>query len=794
MANPEIVLDGDVSPFRRALREAGADLAKFGKDGEKSLEGFSSPLGKLASRFALITTGIAAFIAMGQKALGVSAELNESADDLGNALGISATKAGDLNSALAREGVTTETFVAAAQKLSANLKENESDLNKMGLATRDAAGNLRPLNDLTVDAIELVGKYKAGTDRAIAANTLFGKGFEINGDLAKINNEQIAHSIEEQKRLGSQITEESVAAFGEYEESMKSVHSTLTAFWQQIGNVLMPVLTDLGNWFSAIGPGAITVIKGALGGLAAMFHFVTTGVTVLWETINALVISVAEPIRALGSSLAKAMSGDYAGAVAEMKGIGTVISDAWSNAFDVMAAKAQSTRDRISAIFSEGTIAAAPAVEGRSANALVKKDEKKKEEKSSMPEYEAKLNALKMAASDENALREYSKAQELAYWNSVLQMADVTAKDRMAIEKKVTDLTLAVRKEAIQQGMALKAQEIQELQSVALARVDIEEAAAQAALDAESITKVQALALEQEHENRRYQIKLAALEANLQLATLDPNTSPVELARIHAEIEQLEMQHQARRLQMSGRMTMAVKQQMMGANSVFGSLAASMSSLWDKGMDAMMNGTFRWRNAFRAVGAELTRWFITNVVGAQVKEYLAGQARMVAAKILGLGQEETAQAASSTKVAGIKGVEATAVGSANAVEAGSGAAAAMSGVPYVGPILALAAMAAVFGAVMSMTGKVKSAAGGYDIPAGLNPMTQLHEEEMVLPKEYANTIRGLAAGQGGDGGGFNGTVNLYPRSGRWTKRDRDENIRLIADGLKELYANGWRPS
>jgi len=48
-----------------------------------------------------------------------------------------------------------------------------------------------------------------------------------------------------------------------------------------------------------------------------------------------------------------------------------------------------------------------------------------------------------------------------------------------------------------------------------------------------------------------------------------------------------------------------------------------------------------------------------------------------------------------------------------------------------------------------------SAEGGFDIPAGLNPVTQLHEQEMVLPKEQANTIRSLghatdAASGGGD--------------------------------------------
>lgn len=46
---------------------------------------------------------------------------------------------------------------------------------------------------------------------------------------------------------------------------------------------------------------------------------------------------------------------------------------------------------------------------------------------------------------------------------------------------------------------------------------------------------------------------------------------------------------------------------------------------------------------------------------------------------------------------------------------------------------------------------IASAEGGFDVPAGSNPITQLHEKEMVLPKAQADVIRGLSAR--GSGGG-----------------------------------------
>jgi hypothetical protein len=73
------------------------------------------------------------------------------------------------------------------------------------------------------------------------------------------------------------------------------------------------------------------------------------------------------------------------------------------------------------------------------------------------------------------------------------------------------------------------------------------------------------------------------------------------------------------------------------------------------------------------------------------------------------------------------------------------------------------AAAATYAEIMAYT-TVASAAGGYDIPTGVNPITQLHQEEMVLPASISNSLRGMiasgpggsAAGGGGAGGGSRG--------------------------------------
>lgn len=78
----------------------------------------------------------------------------------------------------------------------------------------------------------------------------------------------------------------------------------------------------------------------------------------------------------------------------------------------------------------------------------------------------------------------------------------------------------------------------------------------------------------------------------------------------------------------------------------------------------------------------------------------------------------------------------------NAQAAFSGAIAAIAPIPLVGPFEApeiAAEMAA-----------LASAAGGFDIPSGVNPLTQLHAQEMVLPARLANPMRAMLAGFGRD--------------------------------------------
>lgn len=788
-SDASMTVSGDVSPLRQSLREAGNSLKQFGAEAESSISRATGPLNALQEKFLAIGALLAGG-AVFKEAVAQAATFTEESIKLGRALDISASAASILRETLTAGNTSQEEFIGAAKGLAKQLINNESSLQAMGLATRDAAGNLKPLSDLVFEGIGVMNGYRAGTDRAIAGQALFGKGFEMTSNLAEMNKQAVADVTQQMRELGMVTTEETVAAYKAFDDAGDKSELTMKALFNTIGNSLMPVLTKLGEWFSSIGPSAVIAIRGSLSGLITGFWLLKNGVAIVWETINAMVVTVAEPLRVLASALMKIGTGDFSGALNEFKSGGQTMVNAWKGALAEMETSSAETQKKIVDIWAEGTPTATPGNGGKSATGLLKVDKEKngKGEQSHMAEYEAQLAAKKNLYEQENLLRQFSKEQELAYWRELQQAHNLTSNDRLAIAKRTATLELDIRRQNAKEQRDLDAAMVDSRRAAALAQIQLEEQQANSARENGAITQRELIAQQEEFARRRFEIEYRSQMQRLEMAKLDPNSSPAELLRIKEQMLEIERQYVLRRGEIQ-------QQAVVESTATWRSFTDTISGLWDKGIAAMMNGTFTWSNAFRAAGAQMVSWFATEVVGKQVKEWIAQNAKMLAVKLGFLTAEKAAQAAASDAVAAAKGKEMISVVAANAAEAGSGAAAAVAPTPWAGPVLALAAMASVFGAVMALGGRQKSAAKGYDIPKGLNPMTQLHEEEMVLPSKFANVIRDMAAGQGGGGQGGSVTNHHYHVQA-WDSRDvgrfLQDNKRHVAGAVKSAGRDGFK--
>ncbi len=754
----ELVVDGDVSPLRQKLREATNDLKKFGDEGKSAAERISGPLAALQSKFIAIGAVLAGG-AVFKQAVSEAAAFTQESMELGRALGVSATEAGNLKLALDDNETSQQEFIAGAKGLLKQVKNNEEGINAMGLATRDSAGHLRPLNELMLDAIGVVNGYKSGTDRAIAGQAMFGKGFEMTSNLAKMNSAAVAETTEFAKSLGLQVGEDNVQAWNDYDDAMDKSHLVMQAVKTTIGNALMPVLAKLGEWFAVVAPAAIVVVKGAIGGLIAAFWALKTGVSIVFNLINAAVVQVAEPIRAVGAATMKMLQGDFAGAKAEIDGIKKVWDTAWGGAFDNIVADATEARDKMWALFADGGAAKAPSQDGKSATGLVNDGKKDK------PKKGIDLDAMRVED-----------------MGNARQAADKEAADlRRAAEKEIE-----IRRKAAQQVLQIKLLQVEGERNAEMARIDELAAQSQYEVDIGASTQQEHLARLAQFNQQRLAADQAYQAQKRELALLDPEQNPVELERIEQEKAEIRRRYAQQGADIQ-------RQSALESQSIWSDLGDSISGLWDKGIQALMNGTLTWKNAFQAVGAEVVKWFATQVVGAMVKDWIAGQIKKIAALLGFTATEKGIQVAGAASTVAIKSAEATTVVAANAAEAGSGAAASQASIPYVGPILALAAMAAVFAAVSAM-GKKKSAMNGYDIPRGINPMVQTHEEEMILPKKYANVIRGMAGGDAGSGGEAapQVNVNITSMDSRGVRDVLLNNPEALAEAIRKAHRNGFR--
>jgi hypothetical protein len=718
---------------------------------------FSSLLESIgATRLGMMGLVAAAAGLAASKAVSASAHMTEGAMDLARAMGTSTNVAQQWRLALEDVDATEGELFAATKGLARQLKENEQDLQAMGLATRDAAGNLRPMNDLLLDSFDILNQYREGADRALAAQTLFGRGLDASSKLLLVNNETLDEAKATMEELGLEVGSNAVQAWKEYDAATDRAGFSIKGLGNTVGQILMPVMTDLVNLFNAIMPAAITVVKGALGGLVTAFHALRNGVVVVWETINATVVTVAEPIRALAEAVARAMVGDFKGAGAAISGIGPTIANAWSNAMDNMAASSQKTRDRIDAIWSADT--GAGQAEGQRGDKSMKAPQEKQKEAprekaaaadpSFMQYYEAALAEEKRLAAEKDALREYSKEQELAYWRTLLESADLVGKDRVAITKKVADLEVQILREQAKTRAALDQEAMKLQQDRALGAVEIARQEAQGQYKLGEISYAQLLELERKYEEQSTEIKRQGLLDKL--ALIDPERDPVAYAQTSAQIEALQREHQARLKQIS------LEQQLDAKDNPITRIFQGVQQSMQTAIEAMLQGQMSLKQGITAIWA--------GIRGAIVKEI----ANIIAKKVAGYAAEK------ALALAGI---------GADSAKAASGAAASQASIPYVGPSLALAAMAAMLAAVGGMASKVPSAARGWDIPAGLNPLTQLHEQEMVLPAEHANAIRAMTAS-----GGASRPIEIkaVPMPGNFFMMHRD----ALTSALQELRRDG----
>ena len=358
--------------------------------------------------------------------------------------------------------------------------------------------------------------------------------------------------------------------------------------------------------------------------------------------------------------------------------------------------------------------------------------------------------------------QEWDLARESAYWREKLATVDAGSKTGLKLREKI----LTLEDQLSKQSTEAKMNQVAEWEKLDKHKLEMEKDAADQALSEGRISQLERLDLEIEFENRRYQIAYDALQERIALAEQDPTYSQTAIDKLKAQMAELGQGHERTQAKNEGKRE---SQRRKDAPNVMEMLQDGGKNVWQEAQQqmgqaftAMLTRTQNFRTAMNNFFKSMGQTFIQEMVTKPLMGMMQRMVQESAIYKMIFGTKETLETAAAAKTAATKATETTSVVTANATQAASGAAASQASIPYVGPILAVAAMAAIMAAVMGLMGggggsqttttttRIPSAAGGWDIPAGINPLTQLHENEMVLPAEHAQTIREMAGQSGGD--------------------------------------------
>lgn len=412
--------------------------------------------------------------------------------------------------------------------------------------------------------------------------------------------------------------------------------------------------------------------------------------------------------------------------------------------------------------------------------------------KDPMQVWEEEIKAQKLAhremQRDTLNHQEWDLAREAAYWRAKLATVDAGSKTGLKLREKILNLEDQLSK----QSTEAKINQVATWEKLDKHKLDMEKDAADQALAAGRISQLERLDMEIEFENRRYQIAYDALQERIALAEQDPTYSQSAIDKLKQQMAELGQGHEREQTKNQGKRE---NQRRKDTPNVMEMLQDGGKNVWEEAQkqmgqafSAMLSKTQNFRTAMNNFFKSMGQTFIQEMVTKPLAGMMQRMVQESAIYKMIFETKETLETAAASKTVATKTTETTAVVGKNAVQAASGAASSQAGIPYVGPILAVAAMAEMMAAVMGLMGggggssttttttRIPSAAGGWDIPAGINPLTQLHENEMVLPAEHAQTIREMAGQSGGD----NSTIIINTTGGDFVhKKD-------IAKLLKQM--------
>lgn len=265
MGNPKVQVEitGDTKGLFEALGKSSGALKGFANQ----VEAHTAGLGKIVNNLKAPLIALAGVVGGGAFLKGTVEETKNwtvEAMKLSKTLGISTEEASVLNLAIGDIYGSMDEFLPVVTKLTKTLNADESAFTRLGVATRDSQGNLRPTVAIMQDVNSKLAGMKSGTDRNIESQRIYGRGWLEIQKYLNLTTAVMEEARAKAEKLNLIVGADSVQATKDYRASVNELDDTMQGLKIRIGSELMPVLTAFNNDLAENGPTAVGAMSGAI--------------------------------------------------------------------------------------------------------------------------------------------------------------------------------------------------------------------------------------------------------------------------------------------------------------------------------------------------------------------------------------------------------------------------------------------------------------------------------------------------------------------------------------------------
>lgn len=237
----DVVTDGatkGLSNFRSAVAQADTTTGKFKAGASSAFDTVKANAGVLA-----VSAGTA-LAAFGAKAVSAFQETAIEAGKFSDATGLAVEDASRWIEVAGDVGVSAQTIEGAFVKMNKSIAAGGPAVEKYGLSLIKAADGTADVNATMLNAIRTIGAIQDPTERATAAQEVFGRSYKEAAEIIFANADQVKAKLD-QVSDAKVIDESELEKARRFREAMDNVQDVVEDLTLIIGEGMVPALSDV---------------------------------------------------------------------------------------------------------------------------------------------------------------------------------------------------------------------------------------------------------------------------------------------------------------------------------------------------------------------------------------------------------------------------------------------------------------------------------------------------------------------------------------------------------------------